>query len=241
MVHLEPRPEQHRGAPRSSGAAAAGDCAVPAPKGSRASGQVLLSTVARGTAPKFTTHMKDSRLARIRHTPVSGQPRVCHSGPLAGLGRALRADFAIPFHVNGRTAGRLRVDRLPAGGMPHRALRQHPTDAGNVLPVLQPPVSVATHRRQKFRPEVVVPPDYRVVVDGHPHADSLAHGEETVAQHVTDRLFQCLLFRPQPCAIQSRTGWNWSGGWIACRVQSWNSLTHLYLPGVTASASHGPS
>ena len=74
--------------------------------------------------------------------------------------------------------------------MSNRALSQHPPDARYPLPVLQPSVTVTTHRCQKPRPEVIVPPNDRVVIDARPHANHLADGEEAVAQHTLDNFLQ---------------------------------------------------
>ena len=96
----------------------------------------------------------------------------------------------MPLNVGGGAAGSVDVNRISAPGVSHGALPQHPPDSGHVLPILQPALSVATHGRQELRSEVIVPPGYGVVVDGHPHADHLAYGKRAVGQHILDRLLK---------------------------------------------------
>ena len=131
---------------------------------------------------------------QLTHAPIPSQPRAGRATARVSLCSTLRVELTVSFDISRSTTGRFNVYRVPAGGMAHRALRQHPADRGYILPVLQPSITLAPHRRQELCVKVVVPPDDRVVVDGHPHADGLAHGEEAVAQHVLDRFLKRLSF-----------------------------------------------
>ena len=168
-------------------------------------------------------------LTAIGSAPVSSQPGVASCCVMVtAFCSSLRADLTVPLYVSGCATSRLDGYRLPSVGISHRPLCKHPPDCGHVLPILKPPVSLTTHRGQELRPEVVMPPDHRVVVHGHPHADRLPDGKETVAQHVVHRLLQRSVLGPGLGGNRFHTGWQWKGDGVARRLQSWVSLAHFF-------------